>query len=65
MKIRGARGPVYLPHAVVVFGPELCPPSEDLPPFAPSQSLDVRTSRRYLSMLVSLTLKKEVKQAST
>ncbi len=25
MKIRGAQGLVYLPHAVLVFGPELCP----------------------------------------
>ena len=25
LKIRGARGPVCLPHAVPVLGPELCP----------------------------------------
>ncbi len=39
--------------------PSCAPPDWRLATFAPSQSLDVRTSRRYLSTLVSLTLKRK------
>jgi hypothetical protein len=61
LKIRGARGPVCLPHAVPVSGPELCPTEWRPATFAHLNLRMWESVNRLNHMLASLTLKKKAR----
>ncbi len=61
LKIRGAGGPVCLPHAVPVSGSELCPTEWRLATFAHLNLWMWEPVNRLNHMLSSLTLKKKAR----